>query len=158
MQAGISTANAVRPMIEVMNQAQALSGSRISDMPLVRMSSVVVMKFSDPSNCPTQKIAIELAHSTTPMPCPGPPTAPIALSGAYCVQPPKVGPFSTKNDATRTRKATNVTQNDIMLKCGNGISSAPTCMGKKKFPNAANGAVVSTKKTMMVPCMVNNCR
>src|ERR1700685_911806 len=126
MQAGISTANAVSPMTEVMNQAQALSGSRISDMPLVRMSRVVVIKFSEPSNCPTQKIAIQLAHHTTPIPSPGPPTEPIALNGAYCVQPPNVGPFSTKNDATRTRKATNVTQNDIMLKCGNGMSSAPT--------------------------------
>ena len=56
MQAGISTANAVKPMIEVMNQAHALSGSRISDMPLQRMSSVVVMKFNEPSNWPIQKM------------------------------------------------------------------------------------------------------
>ena len=34
MQAGIRTANAVKPMTEVMNHAQALSGKRISDMPL----------------------------------------------------------------------------------------------------------------------------
>ncbi len=52
----------------------------------------------------------------------------------------------------------NVTQNDIMLKRGNGMSSAPTWMGRKKLPKAANGAVVSTKKTMMVPCMVISCR
>src|SRR5258708_14670524 len=62
------------------------------------------------------------------------------------------------NDDTRTRKATNVTQNDIMLKWGNGMSSAPTWMGKKKLPKAAKGAVVSTKKTMIVPCMVISCR
>src|ERR1700722_16820341 len=126
MHAGISTANAVRPMMEVMNHAQALSGSRISDMPLVRMSSVVVMKFNEPSNCPMQKIEIELAHRITPRPPPGPPTEPIALNGAYCVHPPRVGPSPTKNDVTRTRKPTNVTQNDIMLKCGKGMSSAPT--------------------------------
>ena len=30
-----------------------------------------------------------------------------------------------------TMKATNVTQNDIMLMCGNGMSSAPTWMGRK---------------------------
>src|SRR5438105_1146699 len=123
MQAGISTANAVRPMIEVMNQAHALRGSRIRDIPLVRMSSVVVMKFNDPSNCPTQKIAIEVAQRTTPKPCPGPATEPTALSGAYWVQPPKVGPSPTKKEETRTRKATNVTQNDIMLKRGKGMSS-----------------------------------
>src|SRR5271163_1104001 len=146
MQAGINTANAVNPMIEVMNQAQAVSGSRIRDMPLQRMSSVVVMKFNDPSNWPMQKIAIDVAQRTTPRPSPGPPTSPMALSGAYCVQPPRVGPSLTKNDATKTRNPTKVTQNDIMLKCGNGMSSAPVWMGRKKLPNAANGAVVSTKK------------
>jgi hypothetical protein len=46
-------------MTEVMNQAQALSGRRISDMPLQRMSSVVVMKFNEPSNWPMQKMPIE---------------------------------------------------------------------------------------------------
>ena len=51
-----------------------------------------------------------------------------------------------------------MTQNDIMLKCGKGMSSAPVWMGRKKLPNAAKGAVVSTKKTMMVPCMVISCR
>src|ERR1700722_4665848 len=110
MHAGIRTANAVSPITEVMNNAQGLSGSRISDMPLQRISSVVVMKFSDPSNCPMQKIPIEVAQSTTPMPWPGPPTEPIALNGAYCVQPPSVGPSPTKNDATKNRKPTNVTQ------------------------------------------------
>src|ERR1700722_4551340 len=158
MQAVIRTANAVNLITEVMNQAQALSGNRIRDMPRVRMSSVVVMKFSEPSNCPMQKMAIEEAQRTTPSPWPGPATEPTALRGAYCVQPPRVGPSGTKNDATRTRKATNVTQNDIMLKCGNGMSSAPTWMGKKKLPKAANGAVVNTKKTMIVPCMVISCR
>src|SRR4030088_2722825 len=101
---------------------------------------------------------MDVAQRTTPKPWPGPATEPMAFNGAYCVQPPRVGPSLTKNDETRTRKATNVTQNDIMLKCGKGMSSAPTCMGKKKLPNAANGAVVSTKKTMIVPCMVISCR
>src|SRR5581483_11073880 len=131
MQAGISTANAVRPISEVMNQAQALNGSRHRLMPLHRMSSVVVMKFRDPSNCPTQKIAIPAAHSTWPVPCPGPATAPTALNGAYDVHPASGGPSPTKNDDTVTQNATNVTQNDIILKCGNGMSSAPTWMGRK---------------------------
>src|SRR5271165_6842826 len=126
MQPGMRTANAVSPMQEVMNQAHALSGRRHMLMPRVRISSVVVMKFKEPSNWPTQKIAIERAQSTTPVPCPGPATFPTALNGAYWVQPPRVGPSGTKNDETRTRKPTNVTQNDIMLKWGNGMSSAPT--------------------------------
>ena len=126
MQAGIKTANAVRPMQEVMNHDHALSGRRHRLIPRVRMSRVVVMKFSEPSNWPTQKRPIEIAHRTTPVPSPGPPTGPIAFRGAYCVQPPRVGPSLTKNDETRNRKAVNVTQNDIMLKCGKGMSSAPT--------------------------------
>src|SRR5580692_301757 len=105
-----------------------------------------------------QKMPIEAAHKSVPKPSPGPPTAPTALRGAYWVQPPKDGPSPTKKDEIRTRKATNVTQKDIMLKWGNGMSSAPTGMGRKKFPKAANGAVVRTKKTMIVPCMVINCR
>ena len=83
MQAGIRTANAVRPITEVINHAHAVSGSRIRDIPLVRMSRVVVMKFSDPSSWPMQKRAIALAQRTTPRPWPGPPTEPIALNGAY---------------------------------------------------------------------------
>ena len=64
MQAGISTANAVKPMHEVMNHAQTVSGSRIRLMPWQRMSRVVEMKFNEPSNCPMQKMAIETAHRT----------------------------------------------------------------------------------------------
>ena len=30
----------------------------------------------------------------------------------------------------------------------------PIWIGKKKLPNAAKGALVSTKKTISVPCMV----
>ena len=116
MHAGMSTANAVSPMQEVMNHAHALNGRRIRLMPFTRRSRVVVMKFNEPSNWPTQNSAIETIQRTTPIPCPGPATAPTELSGAYCVQPPRVGPSPTKNDAIRTRKPTKVTQNDIMLK------------------------------------------
>src|ERR1700720_4253283 len=130
MQAGSKTANAVSPMQDVMNQAHALSGRRIRLMPLTRRSSVVVMKFKEPSNCPTQNRAIEVAQRTTPIPCPGPATEPTAFSGAYWVQPPSVGPSPMKNDANRTIKAENVTQNDIMLKRGKGMSSAPTWIGR----------------------------
>jgi len=50
MQAGMRTANAVRPMQEVMNHDHALSGNRHMLMPRVRISRVVVMKFNEPSN------------------------------------------------------------------------------------------------------------
>src|SRR5215831_13475459 len=126
MHAGMSTANAVSPMMEVMNHPHVLMGRRQRLRPLVRISKVVVMKLSEPSNWPTQKIAIEVAHSTTPVPSPGPPTAPTALRGAYCVQPPSVGTSLTQNDEIKTMNAVRVTQNDIMLKRGKGISSAPT--------------------------------
>jgi hypothetical protein len=68
MQAGIRTAKAVSPMSEVMNQAHALSGSRIRDIPLQRISRVVVMKFKEPSSCPMQKMPMEEAQRTTPKP------------------------------------------------------------------------------------------
>src|ERR1700740_1553638 len=158
IQAGNSTANAVSPIQDVMNHAQALSGRRIRLIPLTRRSSVVLMKFNEPSSWPIQKRAIEVAQRTTPKPWPGPLTEPTALAAAYWVQPPKVGPSPRKNDDTRTTKAANGTQNDIMLNRGKGISSAPTWVGRKKLPKAAKGAVVSTKKTMIVPCMVINCR
>src|SRR5579864_88856 len=131
MQAGINTAKAVRPMTDVMNHPQTVRGRRHMLSPLVRMSSVVVMKFSDPNSWPTQNKPIEIAQSMTPLPCPGPETAPTALSGAYCVHPPRVGPSLTKKEESSTRKPLKVTQNDIMLKWGKGMSSAPTCIGKK---------------------------
>src|SRR5580704_1058524 len=158
MQAGIRTENDVSPMQEVMNHAQVGIGNRHMLMPLQRRSRTLGIKFKAPNNWPTQNMAIEAAQITTPEPWPGPATFPTALSGAYWVQPPKVGPSPTKNDNIMTQKATKVVQNDIMLKCGKGMSSAPVWMGRKKFPKAAKGATVSTKKTMKVACMVMSCR
>src|SRR6266849_8771445 len=157
-QAGIRTAKAVSPMHEVMNHAHVGSGNRHILMPLQRRSRTLGIKFNDPNSWPTQKMAMESAQITTPEPCPGPATAPTALSGAYCVQPPRVGPSPTKNEETMTQNATNVTQNDIILKCGKGISSAPTWIGRKKLPKAAKGVTVNTKNTMKVACMVMSCR
>src|SRR5580692_10168023 len=131
MVAGISTANAVRPMQEVMNHAQAVYGKRFKVIPLQRISSTVEMKFNDPSNWPTQKIARAVAQITCPVPCPGPASLPMALSGAYEVHPASGGPSPTKNAVIRTQKAVKVTQKDIMLKCGKGMSSAPVWIGRK---------------------------
>src|SRR5260370_39744984 len=123
---GINTANAVRPMQEVMNHAQAVIGRRARVMPLVRILSTVEMKFNAPSNWPMQKMPMAVAQRTCPVPSPGPATFPIALSGAYAVQPESGGPSPTKNAEIRTQKPTNMVQKDIMLKLGNGMSYAPT--------------------------------
>jgi len=131
MQAGISTANAISPITAVMNHAQVENGMRASDMPLVRRSSVVAMKFRAPSSCATQKMAIEIAHSVWPSPWPGPASFPTALRGAYAVHPDRAGPSATKNEEISTRNATSVTQKDVMLIRGNAMSSAPTCRGRK---------------------------
>src|SRR5258706_10355656 len=116
--AGNNTAKAVSPMHDVMNHAQAVRGRRMRLIPLARRSSVVGIKFNAPNNWPMQNRAIESAQRTTPSPCPGPAAEPTALSGAYWVQPPRVGPSPTKNDDIRTTKARKVTQNDIMLNRG----------------------------------------
>jgi len=104
---------------------------RISVMPLARRSSVVAMKFNDPSNCPIQKMAMEMTQRFCPQPSPGPASFPIALRGAYAVQPEIGGPSGMKNAVTRTTKATNVVQKDIILKRGKAMSSAPICIGRK---------------------------
>src|SRR5277367_2394442 len=85
--AGNSTANASNPIHDVMNHAQVEIGMRISVMPLARKSKVVAMKFSDPSNCPIQNMPMEMTQRFCPHPSPGPASFPIALRGAYAVQP-----------------------------------------------------------------------
>src|SRR5271157_4073028 len=131
MVAGINTANAVRPMQEVINHAQAVTGKRFKVIPLQRISSTVEIKFRAPSNWPMQKTPRAAAQMTCPVPSPGPAALPIALKGAYAVQPARGGPSLTKNAVIRMQNAVKVTQKDIMLKCGNGMSSAPVWMGRK---------------------------
>src|ERR1700690_2196507 len=118
-------------MHEVMNHAQVDSGMRMRVMPFARKSKVVAMKFSDPSSCPIQKIAMEITQKFCPQPRPGPASFPIALSGAYAVQPEIGGPSGITNAVTKTTNATKVVQNDIILKRGKAISSAPIWMGRK---------------------------
>ena len=45
-----------------------------------------------------------------------------------------------------------------MLRNGKAMSRAPICSGMRKLPNPPVRAVVSTKKIMMVPCMVSRPR
>src|SRR5258707_12480698 len=106
-------------MQEVMNQAHALSGSRMRLIPFTRRSSVVSMKFKEPSNWPIQNSAIEIIHRTTPKPGHGPPEEPLELSGPYWDQPPSVGPSLMNRKDTKTRKAANESQSNIILNRGN---------------------------------------
>ncbi len=125
MQAGRSTANASSDMHEVMNHAHVHNGMRISVMPFARRSSVVAMKFSEPSSDAIQKIAIEIPQRLAPHAIPGPASLPIALSGAYSVQPAMGGPSGITKASISTTHAANVVQNDIILNRGNAMSSAP---------------------------------
>src|ERR1700738_3029823 len=67
-----NTPNASNPRIAVINQAQQVSGMRIMDMPLTRISSVVVMKFSALINAPMQNRAMLMTQRSAPAPSPGP--------------------------------------------------------------------------------------
>ena len=131
MQAGRSTAKASKAIQEVMNHAQVQIGMRIRVMPLARRSSVVAMKLRAPSRDPMQKMAIEIPQRFIPQPIPGPASLPTALKGAYEVQPEIGGPSGMMKARSSTRKATSVVQNDIILKRGKAMSSAPIWMGRK---------------------------
>src|SRR5271163_363493 len=98
---------------------------RASDIPLVRRSRVVAMKFRAPSRDAIQKIAIDIAHRFWPIASPGPASPPTALSGAYAVHPEIGGPSATKKDAIITTNDANVVQKDIILNRGKAMSSAP---------------------------------
>ena len=82
MQAGSRSAKASKPMQAVINHAHVESGMRESVMPFVRKSRVVAMKFSEPSNCPIQKSAIETAQRFWPIASPGPASFPTELNVA----------------------------------------------------------------------------
>ena len=72
MPAESSTPNASKPRIAVMNHDHTVNGMRIMVMPLARMSSVVVRKFSAPISDARQKIAMLVIHRSAPSPSPGP--------------------------------------------------------------------------------------
>ena len=47
-------------------------------------------------------------------------------------------------------------QKESMFRNGNAMSRAPICRGIRKLPKPLTGSSESRKKTMIVPCMVNN--
>ena len=138
----------------VTSQVQQVSGIRISLMPLQRRSTMVAMKLMAPISDAPQKMAMLTIQRVWPKPSPGPVTGPAPLSGGYAVQPERGAPPCTKKAATITTSARKVVQKDIMFSTGNAMSSAPIWIGRIKLPKPLCGTVVSTKKTMMVPCMV----
>ena len=91
-----------------MNQAHVLIGRRERVIPFVRRSNVVAIKFSEPSNWPTQKSPIDIAHKFCPQASPGPASLPTALNGAYAVQPEVGGPSGMKKEAWRLSKALHI--------------------------------------------------
>ena len=70
-----------------MNQAQQVSGMRISFMPLQRRSTVVAIKLMAPISEAPQKTAMLMIQRVWPRPSPGPVTRPTPDSGGYAVQP-----------------------------------------------------------------------
>ncbi len=78
-----------------------------------------------------------------------------ALSGAYDVQPAAAGPPVTKNDDSMITPATAPTQNESMLSLGNAMSRAPIISGMRKLPKHPTRIGITTKKIMMVACIVN---
>src|SRR6202035_4452070 len=86
MTAEKSERNASSPTFAVLNQRNDLSGMSIIDIPLVRMSSVVVIKFSALINAPMQNSAMLMIHKSAPAPSPGPADC-TALNGGYPVHP-----------------------------------------------------------------------
>src|SRR5260370_1384172 len=130
MPAENSTPNASSPRIAVMNHAQHVSGMRIMDMPLARISSVVVMKFSALINAPTQNNPMLMTHKSAPAPSPGPADG-SALTRGDPVHPCSWTRPTTKEADSITLYPINVTQNESMFKTGKAMSAAPILMGRK---------------------------
>ena len=127
MQAGINTANAVKPMQEVMNhahtrqrqahQAHALAAHVERGGDEVQRAQQLSDAEDTDGNRP-QHLAGSLSR-----------TGHRTQRAQRSVSRPAGERRSLGNEEGRHRprqNATNVTQNDIMLMCGNGMSSAPT--------------------------------
>src|SRR3546814_528087 len=81
-----------------------------------------------------------------------------ADSSGYTVQPALAGPLSTKNEVINTMHEQKKNQYDSIFRKGDAMSRAPICNGINRLLKVPLSPAVSTKKTMMVPCMVTNAR
>jgi hypothetical protein len=67
-------------------------------------------------------------------------------------------PPGTKVELRRVKRATAVSQKLAALRTGKAMVRAPICAGRMRLLKPACGAVVRTKKSMMVPWMVTRAR
>ena len=79
-----------------------------------------------------------------------------ADSGAYDVQPAAAAPPGTKKLDSMITPATAAIQNDSMLSSGNAMSRAPIISGIRKLPKQPTRIGMTTKKIMIVACMVKS--
>ena len=80
----------------------------------------------------------------------------LALSGAYPVQPVAACPAGTKKPINITTPATAPLQKESMFRVGKAISLAPIISGIRKFPKLPTRIGMTTKKIMIVACMVKS--
>ena len=127
---------------------------RASDMPLVRRSRVVAMKFSAPSREPMQKMAIEIAQRFWPMREAGPG---ISADGAER----RVGrPAGNRRTVGDEKCSHHEEEGDKGGPEGHHVETREGHVlradldGQEIISEGGEGRVGSTKKTMMVPCMV----
>ncbi len=79
-----------------------------------------------------------------------------ADKGAYDVHPAAAWPKGTKKPASMSTPATAPTQKEIIFRTGNAMSRVPIISGMRKFPKHPTRMGITTKKIMMVACMVNS--
>src|SRR5690554_4169137 len=77
-----------------------------------------------------------------------------ALSGGYTVHPPAAGPDSINKEISIKIPDAKKNQYDSILMNPEAMSLAPICNGIKKLAKVPLSPAVSTKNTIMVPCMV----
>ena len=80
----------------------------------------------------------------------------IEESGAYPVQPAAACPPGTKNPAIMIIVPSILDQKESIFRTGKAISLVPIISGMRKLPNAPTNKGTTTKKTMMVACIVNS--
>src|SRR6185369_6132669 len=80
----------------------------------------------------------------------------LADNVAYIVQPPAAAPPGTKKLYNTNTAAGSVNQKENMLSSGKAMSPAPIMSGIRKLPNPPTKNGVTTKKIMIVACIVNS--
>src|ERR671925_1645265 len=74
----------------------------------------------------------------------------------YPVQPEAAGPPATKKLASITTPETAPTQKESMFNLGKAMSRVPTINGMRKLPKQPTMIGMTTKKIMIVACIVKS--